>query len=116
MDHTQIRKGITQAKFNESFSNVLAIEFAIISLIIGLKMHSWLWGGATFIALNVAILFKPFAIILIILLSSIWAFIGYIIGSLIGSDDAIIFSSILGFIMGLGAHLASLEWIKDVSS
>ncbi len=41
MSSEHVRKGVTNAKFNEEQSNILFIEIGILSILIGLMSKSW---------------------------------------------------------------------------
>ncbi len=88
MDYKQVRKGITNAEFNEDKSNILFFEFVVIAVVVGLITRSWWWGGGLFLGLSTAIFIKPLAIVLVAVLSIGWGAIGYGIGSLFESTGA----------------------------
>ena len=46
-----VRRGMTNAKFNEQMSDFLGIEISSIAVAIGFLTKSWWWGGGTFLAL-----------------------------------------------------------------
>ncbi len=102
--YKQVRKGITNAEFNEDNSNIMFDEFAIIAVIIGLMTRSWWWGGGSFLGMIIALFLKPLAIVLVILLSLGWSAVGYVIGAMFGSTGAMVVLAIIGFIAGIGVH------------
>ncbi|GGQ06319.1 hypothetical protein [Shewanella litoralis] len=115
MEFNNVRKGISNAKFNEENSKILFGEVALISLFIGLGTQSWWWGGGVFISFLVALQIKPIAIFLMVVLSLAWGGIGYGIGTLFESTGAMVVLAGLGFFIGLGVHLSGLEWSQDIS-
>ena len=44
-----VRRGVTNAKFNDEMSDVFGAEVGIIAVVIGFAMKSWWWGGGTFL-------------------------------------------------------------------
>jgi hypothetical protein len=115
MSHQDVRKGMTNANFNEENSNILFGEIAIIAIGIGLITQSWWWGGGIFIGFIIALFIKPIAIFLMIVLSIGWGVVGYAIGAAFDSTGAMIVLSILGFLAGAGLHFSALEWAEDIS-
>lgn len=114
MSSRDVRKGVTNAKFNEEQSNVLMIEIMIISIGFGLFTQSW-WGfGGILIALMMSMHIPFIAIPLMVVLSVGWGIIGYGIGSLFGSTGASVVMGGIAFLAGIGTHMAALEWVKDI--
>jgi hypothetical protein len=111
-----VRKGITQAKFNEENKNVIAGEVFLLSLLLGHFSGSWLVFVGSFLALVIAFQIKKLAVLLCVGFSIVWGVIGFYIGGYLGGTEAKIALSILGFIMGLGANFSSLEWMEDIGS
>jgi|SRR5690606_7718636 len=109
-----VRKGLTNAKFNEKNSSFLFSEILIISIISGLYWDSWLIFGSLLFSLIIFLTIKPLAIILCIFLSLSWAIIGFFIGSFFNSTSASIVMSLIGFFASLGIHLSALNWVKDI--
>jgi hypothetical protein len=89
-------------------------EFAIIAVIIGLVTRSWWWGGGSFVMMSVALFIKPLAIILVVLLSLGWSAVGYVIGAMFSSTQAMIVLAIIGFLAGIGVHTSAMEWAEDL--
>lgn len=115
MSVKDVRRGITQAHVNEQYSGLLLKEIFIIAIIIGVLTKSWWAGGGTFALFMVGLHFSIIAIPLIFILSLIWGGIGYSVGTLFESPGASWVIGIFAFLGGLGAHLASLEWMRDLS-
>ncbi len=115
MSDTNVRKGMTNARFNEKNSGILFGEIAIVAIIAGLTYKSWWVFGAVLLGLIIGIVIPGVAIFLAIGFSIAWGFIGYAIGSWF-SNEASIVLAIIGFLAGLGLHLSAIEWVKDVST
>ena len=114
MSENDVRKGIVNARFNEENSGVLALEIVMISIVSGLVMQSWWWAGGMFFGLFIALLIKPLAYFLMILLSLFWGGVGFILGCLIGSTGAMVVLSLLGLVVGLGTHFSALQYFQDL--
>lgn len=116
MSSHDVRKGMTNAKFNEEQSGILIAEIFIIAIVVGLINKSWWIGGGTLAALIIALQIKVIAIPLMIVFSLVWGGIGYGIGTLFESSGASWVIGIIAFLCGLGTHMAGLQWVKDVGS
>jgi hypothetical protein len=112
----EVRKGITQARFNEDASNMLFGEIFLVSIVCGFYWSSWWVFGLISIGLVISLMIKPLAIILAILLSIGWAIIGYGIGVFFDSSSGSIVLAILGLLAGLGAHISALTWVEDINT
>lgn len=77
MSSEHVRKGVTNAKFNEEQSNILFIEIGILSILIGLMSESWWAFGGSFLGLIFSLRIKFLAIPLMIVFSLVWGAIGY---------------------------------------
>ncbi|QPA33420.1 hypothetical protein [Thermaerobacillus caldiproteolyticus] len=114
--HREIRKGVTQAEFNEDASKILFGEIFIISVILGAMTHSWWVFGVCFIGLIACIWFEKTAFYLAIILSIGWGILGFLIGlNWIDNTGAAVVLSILGLLCGLGVHMAGLEYTRDIA-
>ena len=100
MSSNDVRKGMTNAQFNEKQSGILMTEIFIIAVVCGLYFTSWwVFGG-----------------VLLVLLSVGWGAVGYGIGSMFGSTGASIVLGVIGLLAGVGSHLGALQWAKDVGN
>ncbi|EER8911877.1 TPA: hypothetical protein ACNCEW_003490 [Escherichia coli] len=115
MSSEHVRKGVTNAKFNEEQSNILFIEIGILSILIGLMSKSWWAFGGSFLGLIFSLRIKFLAIPLMIVFSLVWGAIGYSIGALFESTAASIVLGIIAFLSGLGTHLAAVQWANDIA-
>jgi hypothetical protein len=107
---------VTQAAFNERYFGMLVFEIIVIAAGLGMTYRSWWWFAGTLIGMTMVLHIKPLAIVLAVLLSAGWAVIGYALGTVLGSQNAAMVMALLGFLSGLGAHWAGLQWAQDVGS
>ncbi|WP_121615256.1 hypothetical protein [Virgibacillus halodenitrificans] len=110
-----VRRGNTQAEFNEDASNFLFGEILIISIISGIASSSWAIFGLTLLGLFFLLRFRKGAIFITILLSIFWIVMAFILGFYLeGIITGIIFS-VIALLISWGAHSAALEWIDDIN-
>ena len=114
MSVSNVRKGITQARFNENQSNILYKEILLISIVVGCYYQNWLVFGGVLTCLILVMFIPVLNLLLAIVLSLIWALIGFGIGSFF-SDNASYVLTFLGLISGIGCHLSAIEWSRDLS-
>lgn len=111
-----VRRGMTNAKFNEEMSNVLGYEVSFIAISIGLLTKSWWWGGGTFLALLILTMIPSTGKILCVILGLAWGVIGYFVGEFFfGADAGWVIGIILG-ICGIGANLAGRQHFEDIGN
>lgn len=115
MDIGNIRKGITQAHFNEQTSGVIMIEIFIISGLLAWHFKSWFVFGGVLLGLVGAFYIPVINIILACILSAGWGYIGYSLGHFISQNAAWVIGA-LALLAGIGAHLAVIEWARDLTS
>lgn len=109
------RRGLTNARFNEENSNIFLGEIVVIAIAVGLWAHSWWAFGGALLGLFLALRVPVLALILVVLLSAGWGFIGWAIGTMFANLGAQVVLATLAFVAGLGAHLSGLEWVQDIS-
>ncbi|OQC14413.1 MAG: hypothetical protein BWX72_01374 [Firmicutes bacterium ADurb.Bin080] len=114
MSDINVRRGMTNARFNEKNSGILFGEIAIVAIITGFIYHSWWVFGGVLLALIIGIVIPGVAIFVAIGFSIVWGFIGYAIGSYFSSEASIVLAAI-GFLAGLGLHLSAIEWVQDIA-
>lgn len=115
MSSGNVRKGVSQANFNEQYVGIVYFEIFVISAFVGWYKSSWYYFGGTLICL-LTILITPYInLLLAFVLATSWGAIGYFVGKLMSQDAAYVIGGIL-FLSGLGTHLAAIEWTKDVTS
>ncbi len=76
MEGANVRKGVTNARFNEQNVRTLSTEVLIISAAAGFLSGSWVVFGGVFLGSIILLFIKPLALILCILLSLGWGYIG----------------------------------------
>ena len=114
MGSSDVRKGFTQAKFNEDQIGIFIAEILIISGVVGWYYKDWYVFGGVLFGL-ISIMYIPYLnILLAIVLSIAWGGIGYFVGKLMSQEAAYVIGAIL-FLAGMGSHLGAIEWAKDVS-
>jgi hypothetical protein len=128
-----VRKGVTQAKFNKDASNIIYGEIIILSGVVGYYYSDWYIFGGMLIGLMICMLIPVINVLLGLCLSVLWALIGAAIacffqdiniqhpidifeflGRLFSTPASQIIGGIL-FLSGLGLHLGTIEWAKDVT-
>lgn len=117
-----VRKGVTEAKFNESQSGLIFMEHFIASVLVGvichMHFHKWGWWafGGAYIG-GFILLMVPFFANLFSLACSIgWGYLGYLIGMAFKSFPAAMVLAFLFFLVSMGMHLAGMRWMHDMES
>jgi len=116
MSSGNVRKGITQAKFNEDAVNIIFAEIAILSIAAGIYYQSWYVGGILFVGLLVGFKIKPLAIVLACVFSISWAYGTILIVQIFTDSTAALV--VLGGIALLatgGAHMGGIEYVDDLT-
>ena len=108
-----IRAAVEEAKWNDDNSGALAVQVGIIAIVLGIIYKSWWIGLGAFIGLGVLIFIPYIGIIVCILMSGLYAFIGFKIGAFFFSNEAGWVIAILVGIGSLGINLSSRKWLKD---
>lgn len=113
--HQEVRKGITQAKFNETAFSVVAVELVIIAIAAGILTHSWIVFGVSLVGLLICLQIRKVAIIMSIILSVGWGFVAWKLAAIFDiSLTGLIVISILATLIGGGYHIASMEYAEDL--
>ena len=133
MEVGSTRKGITQAKFNENASNIIFGEIVILSGVVGYYYSDWYIFGGMLVGLIICLYIPIINIFVGFFLSILWALIGAAITcyfkdiNLQYSSDSLellgrLFSTpatqVIGgicFLSGLGLHLGTIEWTRDLT-
>jgi hypothetical protein len=133
-----VRKGITQAKFNEDASSIIHGEILILSVIFGVIFSSWYVFGAMLLGMIICLFIPIINILMGVCFSVLWALISAAIASYfqdVNLDDVTVIwdiftvigistifstpaSQIVGslfFLSGLGLHLGAIEWTRDLT-
>ena len=115
MDSGAVRKGVTQARYNEDVSQIVWVEILLISGVLGQVFHSWLTFGACLIGFFVFLSIPILNVLFAITLSIGWGLIGYFAGGYFLTQNAGLVIGGIAFLSGVGAHLGFIEWTRDVS-
>lgn len=111
-----VRRGMTNAKFNDEMSDVLAYEVTAVALGIGYLTKSWWWGGGTFLALLVLAMIPSTGTILCYIFGIAWGAIGYFLGEWLFGNDAAWVIGIIAALCGIGANLAGRQHFEDIGT
>jgi hypothetical protein len=143
MSSGNVRKGVTQARFNENVVNFLFGEILIISALFGFGFGSWYVFGGVLFGLMIVFMIPKLNVLVSILFSIGWALIVSLFAcaaneveltSYVGKLEAdyaniglwfdlvlqlfsIPASQVSGgiaFVVGMGLHLSGIEWVGDV--
>jgi hypothetical protein len=117
VDEAGVRRAITQAQFNQQYGGMLAGELIIVASVVGGYFGSWGAGGATF-AIGLAIIWSGHsaAMTLGLILGLSWGITGWLLGTMFGQVGASVVLAVLFAMMGMGANIASANWIRDMNS
>ncbi|MBU4348724.1 HNH endonuclease [bacterium] len=108
------RRGVTKARLNREFKDIIFNEIWIISIALGLYFKSWWVFAGSIVGLGIIISIEELAKIFIIIASLSWGCIIGGIGALIGGSPAMIVLGVFGFLGSLSAHQFSLQYVQDV--
>lgn len=111
-----VRRGMTNAKFNEKVSGLFGGEVGAISVAIGLYMDSWWWGGGTFLLLLFLSIIPSIGTIMCYIFGIAWGVIGYFVGSFLFEDSAGYVIGIIVALCGIGLNLASNQYLNDIGT
>ncbi len=115
MSEREIRRALTNAKFNNSGFTVVATEIFAIAIGTGIYFNSWAIGGGTWLVLIILINFGIFAIPYLILMSVCWAIIAFVLASIFAGLSGQIVIAIIAFVIAIGVHFAGIEHVEDIS-
>lgn len=114
MSTGDVRRGITQASFNQEQANTFYKEVLILSIIAGVFLQSWFVFLGALIFLFVGIHVPVLGTAIIWGLSLAWGVGGYAFGSIF-NDEASIVLGILAFLAGLATHYSAKEYSADLT-
>ena len=113
---SEIRRGVSQANFNESQSGILMFQILVVSIALGVIYSSWYVFGGALIGLLICLSIPAIASLLCITLA---AGVGYMTYSVLrffeASDGATYVVTGLIGLAALGANLAGAEYMQDIS-
>ncbi|HEB87904.1 MAG TPA: hypothetical protein ENI68_12945 [Gammaproteobacteria bacterium] len=116
MAKDDVRRGVTQATFNEKFGGFLSLQIFALAGGIGYFFKSWIAFGLLLFLLIVALQMPKAAVVMIVVFSVGWAVIAFFVAGMFTGLDGQIVVSILCGLTALGANSAGLQWSKDISS
>lgn len=111
----RVRRAINQAHDNYKNSKLLSFEIFLISVGLGLGVKSWWVFGGALVGLYIVLLVPYLGTVLLLLLSAIWGYIGWEIGSLFKNVGAQVVLGALAFLSGVGVHFSARQWFEDNS-
>ena len=114
MDYRDVRKGATQAEFNDTASTFLFGEIFIVSVGLGIAFTSWFVFGLALLGLIILVNFKSAAIYVCGLFSICWGALIFVIGDAIGGLGAGIVLGIIALIVSVGLHIGAMEYVEDM--
>lgn len=114
MSQEDVRKGITNAKFNEESSNILFGEITLLSIFLGGVSESWWVLGLVFLGCTTALRFKPAVLFMCIGFSIIWGIIGYGIGMIIGGIGTSVVLGVIGLLGGIVVNMRALKKVNAI--
>ena len=109
-----VRRGVTNARFNEKMSGVLVGEVLIVSIALGIVYSSWWWFGGTLLAFIILASSPLTSTLLCYAFGIVWGVIGYYIGMLLFGDSAGWVIGVIAGICGIGANFASKQYYDDL--
>jgi len=102
---SSLRRSIGQARFNLANAKLVAADFGIVGLFVGVLTDSWVWGVSTFFSLAIGC---GLPVVGLLCLSGVWALfffsIGYEAGGIIGTA---------GSLVALGLHLSGVHGLIE---
>ena len=114
MSTGDVRRGITQARYNEEQANTFYKEVFILSIIAGVFLQSWFVFLGALIFLFIGIHVPILGTMIIWGLSLAWGVGGYAFGSIFNEEASIVLG-ILAFLAGLATHYSAKEYSADLS-
>ena len=114
MSSNEVRRGVTQASFNESAAWMVQLEVLAVGALGGLAAQSWWVFGGIFFGAAMCFAFRPLAFLLIALFTAAWTCFGWGVGEAIGKSGAPTVLAVLCGLISLGAHIGCLQWSRDL--
>ncbi|MBR6444887.1 MAG: hypothetical protein IKS94_00400 [Prevotella sp.] len=107
------RSAHEEATWNEENSGALPVQIGIIAIALGFVFKSWWVGLGVFVGLGVLLMIPYVGTLVCLLLSIMYAYIGYVAGSYLFGTSAGWVIAILVGIGSLGINFSSRDWLKD---
>ena len=109
-----VRKGIVNAAINEEAFGKLAIQIFIVAVGLGFYTGSWLVFLFVLVGLVLVCgMFRRLALIIVVVFSLGWGYIGYLIGSFFGGEASIVLG-ILGLMIRGGVNWQGVQYMEDI--
>ena len=109
-----VRRGMTNAKFNEEMSSVFVVEVLIVAIVIGVAASSWWWFGGTLLGLIALSSIPSIGTVICYVFGFAWGFIGYYIGTLFFGESAGWVIGAVAGLCGIGVNLAGRQYFEDL--
>ena len=114
MSQKDVRRGMAQYELNQTGANLLATQYLIVSIILGVYFRSWWVFGGVF--LGAVIMPKSLKLIMAILMP-IGAGVGvYLIADWLFSVGAGVVLGIITTLALIGANLSGLTYYEDITT
>ena len=109
----RIRGSVSKASLNQESSALLSVEVCGLALIAGFH-GGWLAGGGAF-ALLVFWVMSDWVFLLVIGLSLVWGYLGWVVGAIVGGlPGGIVCAGLVGTIAA-AIHHSGAQYVRDVS-
>ncbi len=115
MSYKDVRRGHTQAEFNDTASNWLFFEVLFLAVAAGLTTSSWWVFGGCILGMLIMTWVRKLAIVLVIILTLLWTVIAFAVGLNFWGWGAALVLGVLALLITAGLHMGALEWMDDVS-
>jgi len=114
MKSADVRRGVTQATFNQKIAGFLYLQVLAVPAGIGYMLNSWIVFGVLLLQLAVGVSRPKLALFIVTVFSIGWSAIAfYVVGMFAGLEGQIVAAIVCG-IMALGANMAGVEWTQDM--
>ena len=114
---TSVRKGMTDAKFNEEAFRILFVEIVFLSIVAGVATSSWWCFGGVLLGLLIVINIPQLVEYICWIAVVAWGSFGFWIGKNLFEDIGA--AVVLFAILGLGSyalHKAGIQHVNDVGT
>jgi hypothetical protein len=121
MNEDDVRRGVTQAKQNQSLLGVFGFQALVIAAIAGSRSRSWIVGVLVFLGVAIfsglcARLGQRGRALLSLVAGAGWSVAAfYLLRSLGVSDDATFGIALLAFLIGAAGNFSALQYMRDAN-
>jgi hypothetical protein len=115
-----VRKGVTEAKVNETAFGIIAVDALVIATAAGVVYESWAYGIGTFAAVAIVLGLisqnEKLAMLVAVVAGILWGYVGYRLAIAFDATNggAMIIGGVVGLV-SLGMHLQGLTHLKDIA-